>query len=103
MAVATETLSVTLSGTAHDMPVLSFVDRRGRRPHRRKQFLLVRAIERLLFGVRDGARSTGAFAAHLSKNTLTDAVLTCERARVEDNTLTNDELDAGIGRATRQI
>ena len=94
-AVATQRLTVTLGGEEHELTVLSFIDRRGRRPHRRKQWVLVRSIERLLFGVRDGARSTGALVAHLNKCTLGDAVLTCERARVNDNTLTDDELNAG--------
>ena len=94
-AVATQRLTVVLAGEEHDLTVLSFIDRRGRRPHRRKQWVLVRSIERLLFGVRDGARSTGALVAHLNKCTLGDAVLTCERARVNDNTLKDDELNAG--------
>ena len=94
-AVATQRLTVALAGEEHELTVLSFIDRRGRRPHRRKQWVLVRSIERLLFGVRDGARSTGALVAHLNKCTLGDAVLTCERARVNDKTLTDDELLAG--------
>ena len=99
-AVATQRLTVALAGEDHDLTVLSFIDRRGRRPHRRKQWVLVRSIERLLFGVRDGARSTGALVAHLNKCTLGDAVLTCERARVNDNTLTDDELNAGTSHST---
>ena len=94
-AVATETLTLALGGEEHTLTILSFVDRRGRKPHRRKQWLLVRAIERLLFSVRDGARSTGAYAAHLGKCSMSDAVMCCERAKVNDGTLTDAELHAG--------
>ena len=95
MAVATETLSVTLSGTVHEMAVLSFIDRRGRRPHRRKQWLLVRGVERLLFGVGAGDRSTGAFQAHLSKCSMSEGALVSDKACVEDETLTQAEFDTG--------
>ena len=94
-AVATETLTIAHHGQEHAFPVLSFVDRRGRKPYRRKQWVLIRAVERLLFGVHESARSTGAFANHLSKCTLADAVLVCDKAAVEDETLTANEFAAG--------
>ena len=93
-AVAVETLTVALQGREEKLTVLSFMDRRTR-PNRRKQWLLIRGLERLLFGVGEGDRSTGAFAAHLGKCSMADAPLCCEKARVDDNTITQQELDAG--------
>ena len=93
-AVAVETLTVALQGREERLTVLSFVDRRTR-PNRRKQWLLIRSLERLLFGVGEGDRSTGAFAAHLGKCSMADAPLCCEKARVADTTITQQELDAG--------
>ena len=94
-AVAVQELSVSLNGTEETLSVLSFIDRR-KRPFRRKNWLLIRGIERLLFGVRHGDRSTGAFAAHLSKCSMADSVMCCEKARVTENTMTQQELDAGV-------
>ena len=93
-AVAVETLTVALGGREENMTVLSFLDRRSR-PYRRKQWLLIRGIERLLFNVGEFNRSTGAFAAHLNKCTMRHAVLCCEKARVNDQTITDAELGAG--------
>ena len=93
-AVAVETLTVALQGREEKLTVLSFMDRRTR-PNRRKQWLLIRGLERLLFGVGEGDRSTGAFAAHLGKCSMADAPLCCEKARVADTTITQQELDAG--------
>ena len=93
MVVATENLVVEVSGIEHALSVISFVDRR-KKPHRRKAWVLIRGIERLLFGVNEGCRSTGAFAAHLIKCSLDGGNLVCERARVDDGTITNDELQA---------
>ena len=93
-AVAVETLTVALDGREESMTVLSFPDRRSR-PYRRKQWLLIRGIERLLFNVGEFNRSTGAFATHLNKCTMRHAVLCCEKARVEDQTITDAELGAG--------
>lgn len=93
--VATETLTVALSGKETQLTVLSFVDRRGRKPYRRKQWLLVRGLERLLFNVGEGQRSTGAFAAHLGKCSMSESVLCCERDRVNDETMREDEFQAG--------
>ena len=94
MAVATETLIIALDGEDHSFPILSFIDRRGRK-EQRKQWVLVRGVERLLFGVRDGARSTGAFQLHLSKCSMADSVLLCDKAAVEDEAITEEEFDAG--------
>lgn len=92
--VATETVVVALGGVEHTLTTLSFLDRRDRRP-RRKVWVLVRGIERVLFNVGPGDRSTGAFAAHLSACSMVDSVLTAERARVTDETITEEELQAG--------
>ena len=94
-AVASQQFTVALGGAEEEFSVLSFIDRRGRKPHRRKQWILVRSIERLLYGVGAGSRSTGAFACHLSKCSMSDAVLCCEKACVDDGTMKQDELDAG--------
>ena len=91
-AVAVERVAVTLGGAEHALAVLSFVDRRPRKAAR-KQWVLVRGLERVLYGVRDGGRSTGAFGAHLSKCTMRDAVLVAEKSRVEDGTLTSGECE----------
>ena len=93
-AVAVERVAVALGGAEHAIAVLSFVDRRARKAAR-KQWVLVRGLERVLYGVRDGGRSTGAFGAHLSKCTMRDAVLVCEKQSVADDLLTEAELDAG--------
>ena len=50
MAVPVETLSIPLHGATHSFPVLSLVDRRPRK-HQRKQFCLIRAIEKLTHNV----------------------------------------------------
>ena len=98
--VAVETLSVTIGSREEQISVLSFVDRRSR-PARRKQWLLVRSIERLLFSVGAGDRSTGAFAAHLARCSMADAPMCCEKALVNDGTLTQAEFDAGELRRRR--
>ena len=95
-AVPAETLTVHLGEQAHPFPTLSLVDRRGRKATwRSKVWVLVRGIERVLYGVQPGSRSTGRFATFLSSCTLRDAVLVAEKARVADATLTQPELDAG--------
>lgn len=96
MPVPVETLTVTLRGQTHPFPTLAFVDRRGRKPWRPKTWVLVRGLERVLYGVRDCGRSTGAFANHLSKCTLADAVLVCDKASVAEETITTEELQAGV-------
>ena len=93
-AVAVERVVVALGGAEHALAVLSFADRRARKATR-KQWLLVRGLERVLYGVHDACRSTGAFGAHLSKCTMRDAVLVCEKQSVADDLLTEAELDAG--------
>ena len=99
-AVPVETIAVTLGGQDHDLRVLSMIDRRGRKPHRRKQWLLVRGIERLLHGIGAGDRSTGRFALHLDKCSMQDSVLVCDKAGVEAETITQEEL--GTGRPRRR-
>ena len=47
-------------------------------------------------GVQEGGRSTGAFAAHLSGATMKGAVLVCAKATVQEGTLMQEELDAGV-------
>ena len=93
--VATETVVVTLGRVEHALTTLSFLDRRGRKPHRRKVWVLTRAIEAVLFNVGPGDRSTGAWQAHLQACSMGDSVLTAERARVTDGTITEQELQAG--------
>ena len=94
-AVAVQQLSVSLHGREETISVLSFIDRR-KNPRRRKQWLLIRHIERLLYGVEEGGRSTGAFSAHLSHCSMSDAVLCCDKACVDDGTITMEEKDAGL-------
>ena len=95
MAVATETLAIGLGGEQHSFPIFSFLDRRMRKPQR-KQWVLVRAVERLLFGVTEGVRSTGRFALHLSKCSMAESVLVCDKAAVEEEeTITQEEFEAG--------
>ena len=95
MAVATETLAIALAGEEHSFPIFSFLDRRMRKPQR-KQWVLVRAVERLLFGVTEGVRSTGRFALHLSNCSMAESVLVCDKAAVEeDETITQEEFEAG--------
>ena len=97
-AVPAETLTVHLGERALPFPTLAFVDRRGRKATwRSKTWVLVRGIERVLYGVEPGVRSTGRFATFLSSCTLRDAVLVAEKARVVDETLTQPEMDAGAG------
>lgn len=93
-AVAVERVAVALGGAEHPLAVLSLVDRRPRKPAR-KQFVLVRGIERVLYGVQEACRSTGAFANHLAKCTMGDAVLVCDKQGVADELLTEAELAAG--------
>ena len=93
--VATETVVVTLGRAEHTLTTLSFLDRRGRKPHRRKVWVLTRAIEAVLFNVKPGDRSTGAWQAHLQACSMGGSVLTAERARVTDETITEEELQAG--------
>jgi len=98
MPVATETLTVTLynQGEQYAFPTLAFVDRRGRKPWRVKTWCLVRGIERILYGMQAGARSTGRFALHLSSQTLSDAVLVADKQAVTDGVLMQEELQAGV-------
>ena len=93
-AVGVERVVVALGGAEHTLAILSLVDRRARKATR-KQFVLVRGLERVLYGVHDGGRSTGAFGAHLGKCTMRDAVLVCEKQSVADQLLTEAELEAG--------
>ena len=94
MAVATETLAIALGGAEHSFPIFSFLDRRTRKPQR-KQWVLVRAVERLLYGVTEGSRSTGRFALHLGKCSMAESVLVCDKAAIEEEVITQDEFDAG--------
>ena len=89
---AVETLSIDYNGACHAFPVISLIDRRGK-ASRRKQWCLVRGIERLLYGVT--MRSTGAFAAHLSKCSMEGTVLVAEKACVTAGTLKQEEFDIG--------
>ena len=57
-AAVTETLSVQLRGEAHPLAVLSLLDRRRKRSTR-KAWVLVRALEKMLYDVAPGGRSTG--------------------------------------------
>ena len=92
MAIAVQTLTITLRGAQHPFPVVSLVDRR-KTPARRKQFGLTRGIERVLYGVT--SKSTGAWAAHLDKHDLEESVLVADKAAVEAGVLLQAELDAG--------
>ena len=94
-AVPVETIAVALGGQEHDLRVLSMIDRRGRKPHRRKQWLLVRGIERLLHGIGASDRSTGRFALHLDKCSMQDSVLVCDKAAMEAETITQEEFGTG--------
>jgi len=94
MAVATESFTVQLGAGTEELTALSFIDRR-KKPYRRKQWVLVRSLEKMLYGVGLHSRSTGAFSAHLSKCSMDGATLCCEKARVDDETITQAELDAG--------
>ena len=94
MAVPVETLTIELGGTKHAFPILSILDRRGRKPHRRKQFCLIRAIEKLTHDVHQ--RSSGAFANHLNACSMADAILVAQKSAVEDGLLLQAEFDAGI-------
>ena len=96
MAVATESFTVQLGAGTEELTALSFIDRR-KKPYRRKQWILVRSLEKMLYGVGLHQRSTGAFSAHLSKCSMDGATLCCEKARVDDETITQAELDAGGG------
>ena len=93
--MAVETLTVLMGTTEHPLPVLALKDRRGRKPHRSKQWTLVRAVEKVLYDLTDGQRSIGSFANFLSKHTMREAVLVCEKACIAEHLLTEDELDAG--------
>ena len=102
MAIAVQTLTVALRGAQHPFPVVSLVDRRAAKrktPARRKQFALTRGIERLLYGVT--SKSTGAWAAHLDKHDLEEAVLVADKAAVDAGVLLQAELDAGEHPPTR--
>ena len=61
MPVPEETLTVELKGQPYAFPTLGFPDRRDRIV-KAKTWLLVRAIENVLYGIQDRGRSTGAFA-----------------------------------------
>ena len=93
MAVPVEVLTVKLDGVDHPFPTLSFPDRRGRKPWRVKTWCLMRGIERVLYHVGDGSRSTGAFASHM--DAYSQGWLVAERASEKDGTITNEELTAG--------
>ena len=93
MPVPVETLTIELHRTTHAFPILSLLDRRGRKPYRRKQFCLIRAIEKLTHDV--SARSTGAFANHLNACSMQDAILVAEKREVEDGVLLQEEFDTG--------
>ena len=93
MAVPVETLTIELGRATHAFPILSILDRRGRKPYRRKQWCLIRAIEKLTHDVHQ--RSSGAFANHLSACSMADAILVAEKAAVQEGVLTQDEFDAG--------
>ena len=97
-AVPVETIVVAMGAVEHELRVLSMVDRRGRKPHRRKQWLLVRGIERVLHGIGDSDRSTGRFALHLGKCSMAESVLVCDKAAVEAETITQEEFGTGTRR-----
>ena len=92
MPVPTETLTVALRGVEHALEVLSLPDRR-KRGAKQKAWVLVRAVEKLLYDVQ--ARSTGRFADHLARMSMADGVLVAERRTVDAGTLLEDELAAG--------
>ena len=95
VAVPTEVLTVKLNGAEHPFPTLSMPDRRGRKPYRVKTFCLLRGIERVLFHIGDGSRSTGAFDAHLASVSMGEAQLIADRAAEKACTITEEELSAG--------
>ena len=92
MAIPIETLSVTMRGVTHALTVISLPDRR-KRGSKRKAWVLVRAVEQLLFDV--SARSTGRFADHLARMSMGDGVLVAERSAVASGVLQEEELSAG--------
>ena len=94
--------TVALHGAEHELAVLTLPDRRDRTP-RRKQFVLVRAVEQALFHVQADGRSTGAFANHLSRCTMRDAVLVAEKRCVEAGTLTDDEVKLALDEMKRLV
>ena len=110
-------LQVEVRGDAVHCPVLSFVDRRSSRA-RTKEWLLTKAVERILYGpnqvcaallLQDPAvsfcvhslplgpppsraqRTTGAFHMLLQRNSFDEAVLVSEKAKVDSGTLTAEE------------
>ena len=92
MAVAVETIHIDIHDARFAFPVISMMDRRKAKTQR-KQWALVRATEQVLYGV-GTSRSTGQFSAHLQKCSMESFVV--GRAAVEDGTIKDYELDAGI-------
>lgn len=99
MAVPVETLTIELNRTTHAFPILSLFDRRGRKPYRRKQWCLIRAIEKLTHDVR--TRSAGAFANHLQACSMADSILVAQKSEVTSGVLLQEEFDAGTLSHTR--
>ena len=96
-AVTVETLTIELHGTQYAFPVLSLVDRRPRK-HARKQFCLIRAIEKLTHNV-GGTRSAGQIAQLLAECSMEDTILVADKKAVDSGMLTQEELDISM-RAT---
>lgn len=90
-----EILTVRMNDEEYPLPTLSFVDRRSKDKTlwKRKTWVLLRGIERILFDVEPGMRSTGRLVQFLSKGMYRDEILVVEKARVEDGTLTQLELN----------
>ena len=93
MAVPVEWLSIDLHGVSHAFPILSIVDRRPRTASR-KQWVLVRAVEKLTHGV-GNIRSAGQLAKHLMDCSMEHSILVADKAAVQSGTITQDEFDAG--------
>ena len=96
-AMPVETLSIELHGATHAFPILSIVDRRPRK-HARKQWCLIRAIEKLTHNVGQ-TRSAGQIAQHLEICSMQDAILVCDKAAVTAGVLLQEEFDAGARNA----
>jgi hypothetical protein len=97
MAVPTETLSIELHGATHSFPILSLVDRRPR-THARKQWVILRAVEKLTHNVGQ-TRSAGQIAQHLESCSMASSILVCDKAAVTSGVLLQEELDAGTPNA----
>ena len=93
MAVPVETLSIELHGATHSFPIVSLVDRRPRK-HVRKQWVILRAVEKLTHNVGQ-IRSAGQITQHLAACSMADSILVCDKAAVTSGILLQEEFEAG--------